>query len=254
MVWDYHQQEISTRVRSKLSLLITPIFYIANAPFAFVDFMSENIRGREALFNENTSLRAQALILQGQLQRLQSLQLENQQLHELLQSSPVINHVRLLAAQVLAVNTNPFHQELILNKGTHHNAFVGQAVLDAYGIMGQVIEVSPYTCRIMLLTDPRSGIPIKNSRTGQRGILTGRGNIAHLDWIDMPATADIKIGDLLMSSGLDGRYPVGYPVGVVSKVNPYTNDQFLQIHVTPSAHIDSSEQVLLIWSDKKEKP
>lgn len=253
MLWDHRHHQWADQTRSGLSLITTPLTYAVNAPFAFFDAVADHLQSRQSLIDENTSLRARELILQGQLQKLQSLQVENTQLKALLKSSPVANHLHLLLAEILAVNTGPFKQEILLDKGSQDGVFVGQAVLDAEGIMGQIVEVDALSSRVLLLTDPRSGIPVTDERNGLHGILVGAGDSGNLLWLDASPTADIKVGDVLMSSGLGGHYPVGYPVGVVNSIEQHTADQFLRVIITPSAQIDSSEHVLLVLPDNKGK-
>jgi rod shape-determining protein MreC len=228
--------------------MTTPIIYLSHVPFAIFDNLANNFQGRAQLLNENATLRASVMLLQGRLQRLEALQTENKQLRSLLQSTPVARHLKLLLADVIALQLNPYSQEIMLNKGSKAGVFIGQAVLDAYGIMGQVIEVSPYASRVLLITDPKSGVPIQNSRTGLHGILTGQEKRDLLSWLNVSPNADVKVGDKLFSSGLGGHYPVGYPVGEITHINKHTTDQFLEIDVAPSAKINSSEQVLLVWS------
>lgn len=254
MGWNHRHPTLSQQWRGNLSLVTTPIMSVANAPFALFDEIANRFRAQSSLLNENTTLRAQVMILAGQLQKLQSIQTENRALRVLLQSSAVTHHLRLMLAQVMAIQASPYVQEIILNKGSCEGVFVGQAVLDAHGIMGQVIEAAPYTSRVLLLTDTRSGIPIQDERTGLRGILVGQGGSGLLRLVNMPVTSDIRAGDTLISSGLGGNYPIGYPVGAVASVNPYTTDQFLSIQVMPRAQLNSSEQVLLVWPDKKKLP
>jgi rod shape-determining protein MreC len=251
MLWDYHHEHAAIKLRHTLSMVITPIVYTTNSPFALFDTVAKNLQSREELMRQNTTLQAQMLLLQGQVQKQQALQAENQQLRALLQSTPAINHVRLLVAQVLAIQANPYQQEILLNQGSQSGVFVGQAVLDAHGIMGQVIEVDTQTSRVLLLTDPSSAIPIQNNRTGMHGILNGQGNSGLLLWVNVSPTADVHVGDVLTSSGLGGHYPVGYPVGVVTSVNSHTDDQFLQVEVAPSAQMNSNEQVLLVWPNSR---
>lgn len=251
MLWEIHYPEEGETIRSNVSLVFTPLMNGVNAPFEFFDKVAKNFETRKALLSENQTLQAEVLILQGELQKLKSLQAENKTLRGLLQSTAQSHHVRLMVASVMAIQANPFHQEIMLDKGSHDNVFVGQAVLDAHGIMGQVIDVSLYNSRVLLLTDPQSGIPVQDNRTGLHGILMGGGSSGALRWVNVPPTADIKKGDELVSSGLGGHYPVGYPVGTVMNINRHTDDQFLDIEVAPSAKMDSSVEVLLVWPDKK---
>jgi len=248
MVGEHHQNSITKKIREGISIILTPIVYLSHIPFATFDSLANNLQDRAQLINENATLRASVMLLQGRLQRLEALQTENKELRSLLQSSPVTHHIKVLLADVISLQLNPYSQEIMLNKGNKSGVFVGQAVLDAYGIMGQVIEVSPYMSRVLLISDPKSGIPIQNSRTGLHGILNGQEKTGLLNWSNVSPNADVKVGDKLFSSGLGGHYPVGYPVGEVVRVNKHTADQFLEIDVAPSAKINSSEQVLLVWS------
>jgi rod shape-determining protein MreC len=251
MLWEIHYPDEGEALRSNVSRGFTPLMNAVNAPFDFFDKIAKNFEDHKTLLKENETLQAQVLILEGELQKLKSLQAENKTLRGLLQSTAQSHHVQLMVASVMAIQANPFHQEIMLDKGSHDNVFIGQAVLDAHGIMGQVIDVSLYNSRVLLLTDPQSGVPIQDNRTGLHGILMGGGSSGLLRWVNVPPTADIKTGDELVTSGLGGHYPVGYPVGTVTTINRHTDDQFLEIEVLPSAKMDSSVQVLLVWPDKK---
>lgn len=246
MVLD-HRQHMLGRMRNGLSLLTAPVEYAVSWPFGFFDKLADGFTSHQELVEENTDLRAQQLILLGQLQKLQALQQENQQLRALLQSSANSNSERLLAAQILSVNMGPFVEEMIVNKGSNDSVYVGQAVIDATGIMGQIIDVTPWTSRLLLITDPRSAIPVRDNRNGLYGIVDGRGDQQNLTWVNMPVTVDVRVGDVLVSSGLGGHYPVGYPVGTVVSVLHNPDEQFATITVVPAAQISSSEHVLLVW-------
>lgn len=248
MIGDHHQSRIVTKIREGFSYVALPVIYFSHIPFYVFDTIATHVQSHEVLLNENATLRASVLLLQGKLQRLEALQSENKELKSLLQSSAVTQHLKLMLAQVTALQLSPYTQEIMLNKGSKSGVFVGQAVLDADGIMGQVIEVSPYTSRVLLITDPKSGIPVQDMRTGLHGILIGQEKTGLLLWQNVSPNSDIKVGDKLISSGLGGRFPIGYPVGEVIRVNAHTSDQFMQIDIEPCAKINSSEHVLLVWS------
>ena len=253
MMWGTHHPVASENWRSHLSGIATPLIDVANAPFVFFDSVSTKIQDKDVLVKQNQLLQAKSLILEGELQKLKSLEAENQALRELLHSNPVLHNEKLMLADVMAVQSDPFHQTLMINKGSHDGVYAGQVVLDAHGIMGQVINVSLYNSTVLLLTDPQSGIPIQDNQTGLHGILTGKGNSGLLNWKNLVSTVDIKTGDKLVSSGLGGRYPAGYPVGTISRIRRYAGDPFLHIRVIPSAKLDSTQQVLLLWPDKNDK-
>lgn len=240
------------KTRSVLATIVVPLQYVVNAPFDVVDWMSTSLATQKQLLAENTQLRVQAMLLQAQLQKLFELERENNQLRALLESAKAqTTNTKVLVAQVLAVDSDPFVQEVIIDHGNAAKIYVGQPVLDASGIMGQVISVAPSVSRIMLLSDTRSAIPIELVRNGLRGIVVGRGEYDDLALVHIPEAADIKVGDQLVSSGLGQRYPVGYPVGVVTKIKHYSGQPFMDIAVKPSAALDRSRLVLLIWPEQE---
>lgn len=253
MVMD-HRQHMSTQIRDSISLLSTPIMYAVNSPFQLFDKMSQGIATHQELITENEKLHAQQLLLMGQVQKLQSLQQENNQLLALLKSPVSTKGERLLAAQVLALHIEPFIDEIILDKGRNDGAYIGQPVVDANGIMGQIIQTGPWTSRLLLISDPRSAVPVRNNRTGLYGIVVGQGDQQYLVWKNVPVTADVKINDSLVSSGLGGHYPAGYPIGKVISVKHDPDNQFESIIVSPAALINNASNVLLVWPGKLNRP
>lgn len=247
MIMDHHQYHI-TWLRSGLSVAVAPVQYMVDVPMQFMDWLGSNISSQHALLAENTTLRAQQLLLQAQLQKLLALENENLELRALLKSSPRLGNDRLQVAQLLLVDSEPFVQQVTLNKGSSVGVYLNQPVLDAYGIVGQIVAVNPLTSSVMLITDTRSAVPVQISRSGQRGILIGTGSLGSLELIHVPNNADIRVGDLLVSSGLGERYPAGYPVGTVSKIVHSTGEHFANITVEPVAQLNRCTQVLLFWS------
>jgi rod shape-determining protein MreC len=252
MYVDYQRQTAGT-LRSAISLIVAPLQYAIDFPFRVVRLAQSNLSSQQALITQNTSLKAQQLLLQAQLQKLLALENENANLRALLKSLPeqhqAISHIEV--GQLLAVNEGSWAQEVIVDKGSRVGVYVGQPVLDATGIMGQVISTGPLTSRILLITDTRSAVPVQNSRNGTRAIATGQGASGQLALIHVPQTADIKSGDLLVTSGLGGNYLAGYPVGLVTSIKQTKGDPFMDIIVKPSAHLDRNTQVLLIWPVEK---
>lgn len=246
MVLD-HREHYLTPVRVVLNALVAPMQYVVDAPIKLLVTFNSKLSTREALIAENISLRGQQLLLQAKLQKLIALESENSELRELLKSSSKVQHERISVAQLLAVSTDPLASELIIDKGLHAQVYEGQPIVDANGIVGQVIQVGSNTSRVLLITDLRSAVPVQDTRNGVRGLVVGRGNLAKLALTDIPDTVDVRVGDVLVSSGLGGRYPEGYPVGVVHLVNHNSGDQFTKIDVVPSAQINRRSNVLLIW-------
>lgn len=236
------------RLRLSLNVLILPIQYVVNTPIKLTHWVATSLSTEHRLLAENARLRAHDFLLQSRLQRLLALEKENGELRELLQSSSHIGG-KVLVAQLLAVDLHPSIQEMIVNKGVNAHVYVGQPVLDAYGVMGQIVDVSPLTSKILLLKDTRSAIPVQNYRNGVRAVAMGTGIKGVLTLQNVPETANIKVGDLFVSSGLGLRYPVGYPVGRVIEKEPIPGEHFVQIDLQPLAHFDRTQQVLLAWPD-----
>ena len=238
--------------RSKASALITPLFYMVDAPTDAIEYAKDSLVSRWELQQENSKLHAQELILRAQLQKFIALQKENEQLRALLASTPPQGG-RMMAAQLLAVAHDPYTQTIVLDKGANQKVVVGQPVLDANGIMGQIIEVSPLTSRVLLLTDTQSAIPVQVARSSERGIVVGDGASGYLKLIHIPQTTEILIGDILVTSGLGRRYPAGYPVGTVESVVRKPGEPFSEIRLRPAAQVNRSRLVLLFWLDQSDQ-
>lgn len=245
LVLNHEQLHLKT-VRSLLSIVVAPAQYLINWPTKMLVWVEESFGSQQKLLAENEDLQAQVLLLKAQLQKLLLLEQENNQLRALLQSSPRSNE-KVLVAQLLAVDPDPFAQQVIINKGSKQGVYLGQPVLDGNGVFGQVIQVGEFTSRVLLITDTRSAIPIEDSNSGVRGILVGKGDSTQLALIDMPVTANIKVGDSLVTSGLGERFPTGYPVGTVVSIGAISGRPFAHIIVTPSARINQTHLVLLVW-------
>jgi len=227
-----------------------PVQHLVDAPLRMISHASQWLVAREKLQADNIKLQSRQVFLQAQLQRFDALQGENRQLNQLLGASEHLKKNRLALARLLLVNAEPLLNEVILDKGQSQGVYVGQAVIDADGVMGQVISVALLTSRVLLLTDFRSAIPVQDVRSDARGILVGRGRLAKLLLKDIPSTVDIKVNDLLVTSGLGGHYPPGYPIGIVSVVDTNLAAPFATIQVDPSAQLNRNRPVLLIWPAK----
>jgi rod shape-determining protein MreC len=249
-----HQQRGLGSLRTSLSLVVTPIQYAVDFPFRVINLIQSNLSSHQILLAENTALKAQQLLLRGQLQKLIALESENANLRALLTSLPQGSQKidRVEAGRLLAVNEGSYSREVIVDKGIRMGVYVGQPVLDANGIMGQVIGVGQLTSRILLITDSRSAVPVENSRNGIRAIIVGQGATRQLALINVAETSEMKVGDLLVTSGLGGNYPAGYPVAVISDVKSSKTVLFSHITAKPSAHLDRNTQVLLIWPTQKD--
>lgn len=233
-------------VRAALSLPLAPLQYIISWPTQFVTNLKSSLATHDNLLKENLQLKSDQLLIQSQLQRLIAIESENNYLKSLLQSSHQVK-TKTLIAELLAVDTEPFVNQVILDKGSKHGVYIGQPVLDANGVMGQISQVGPITSRVLLINDPHSGIAVQNVRNGVRAVASGDSYSGKLRLLYVPHTADIQNGDLFITSGLGDRYPEGYPVGKVLSVNKDPTQQFATVYLKPSAHLESSRQVLLVW-------
>lgn len=247
MFVDHHEQHLKG-LRKALATFVTPIIFLADIPGEFFAWGGENLASRGQLRQENARLKDESLILKAQIQKLVGLQAENARLRNLLGTENK-SVERKMVAEIIQIDSDPFSMKFLINKGSNHDVFVGQTVIDAYGIVGQVVEVSPLASRVLMITDVSHAIPVKVNRNGVRTTLIGTGQINRLELQFVPDTTDIKVGDLLLSSGLGQRFPDGYPVAQVSSVYHDPGEPFASITATPSAKLDQTSLVLLVWSE-----
>ena len=249
-----HRQHHLEAVRTTLNVLVYPLQYVVNLPFALTDWGSETLVSRERLIEENRQLKQLQLQQDYRLQKLASLETENRRLRNLLQSAQR-DWGRVLIGELIEVDSDPFKRQVVINKGSRDGVFVGHPMLDANGVMGQVIHVTPFNSTAMLLTDPSHAIPVQVNRNGQRAIALGTGEANHLEIPHIPNNADIRVGDLLVTSGLGRRFPAGYPVATITAVEKDPTEPYAVVSATPTASLDSSQEVLLVWPpDEEDKP
>lgn len=251
MVLDKHVAAV-TQIRSFLSVPLASLQYIVSWPIEVVDKIHDTLNTHDSLVQENLALKAEQLTLRAQVQRLLAIESENNQLKALVNSSSRLQG-KIAVAQLLAVSADPFLKQVILNRGSHDNVFVGQPVLDANGVMGQVTQVDPLTSRVLLINDVHSGLSVQVVRNGVRAIAVGDAYSGQLRLLNVPQTADIQRGDILITSGLGEHFPEGYPVGQVATVTRDPGLQFTTILVIPAAHLDRSRGVLLVWPANRVK-
>ena len=253
MTMDHRTRYVDT-LRSGIAVLVYPLQYIVNFPANVGSWASESFTSRRTLQEENAALRTQNRILTAQLQRLNFLESENVHLRNLMESSRRMSD-RILIAELLSVDMDPYRHQVIINKGSlsGDDIYPGQPFIDAKGIMGRLVHVSPFTSTALLITDPGHSTPVQVNRNGLRAIAKGTGNLAHLKIPYLPNNADIKVGDLLVSSGLGCVFPVGYPVAVVEKINIDPSLPFAEVLARPTAELDRSREVLLVWPGGKAK-
>jgi len=247
-----HRQNHLEGIRSGLSLLIYPLQYVINLPVAASHWVGDSFSSRETLLEENNRLKLQQTLFKARLQKLQSLKAENQRLRELLQSSKKISE-RVLIGELLAVNLEPFTRQIVINKGSRNDVYLGQPLMDAEGAMGQIVHLGPFSSTAMLITDANHAIPVQVNRNGLRAIALGTGAPDKLDIPYLPISADIVEGDLLTTSGLGGRFPAGYPVAVVTRIVKDPTLPYAIISAMPTARLEQAREVLLIWPTTQHK-
>ena len=243
--WRYEQ--VVLPLRSVVHQAFNPIYAIANYPVLSSDWFRQQVKSEEQLRRENTAMRAELLQAKVRLQKLSELSAENTRLRGLL-NTPLIIDGRMLISEIIGTDTDPLRQILVINKGSLDQVKMGQTILDDKGIMGQVINVYPHSSRVMLLSDKEHAISVRIERTGVRGILFGTGDSTRLSMQYVPNTADIKIGDRLISSGLGEQFPAGYPVGYVSRVQRHGSGEFAVIDIKPAAQLQGGHHVVLLFS------
>lgn len=245
MFLDYRFEQFRN-IRSTLSLSVYPIQKIVDAPLSFVRNFGDFFRMQKHLFAENQLLKEQQLLNAGRLQKLAAIEKENEQLRELMQSGSQVSE-NMFIANIINIDPDPFTHQVILNKGRIHGVYEGQTIIDANGVMGSVIAVNDIESRAMLITDASHAVPVENVRNGLRAIVVGTGG-SNLELRHVPKSLDINEGDVLVTSGLGGRFPVGFPVGKVAQVKRDRGKPFASITVEPSAKLDRGGHILLVRS------
>lgn len=247
MVLD-QQNEHLQGVRRILSATVYPIRLIIDAPFSFGHWIADSTATREELRVDNTRLQEQNLIQSIRLQRLVALEAENARLRALLDSTTRAPG-RVLIGEILSIDMNPFRHRITINKGSQDGIFVGQALIDADGIIGQIVRDQIFSSEALLITDIEHALPVEIVRTRLRTIAVGTGDLEKLSLPFLPRNADVQDGDILVTSGLGGTFPPGYPVGSVSTKSIDSGKPFIQVTARPAADLNRIREVLLIWPD-----
>ena len=247
MVLD-HQNQHLVKIREALSVVVYPVQAVINAPFALGRWADENFSTRSRLIDENHGLHQEVLMQGARLQRMIALEAENVRLRALLDSTAKVAD-RVLIAEIVSVDMNPFRHTILINKGGRDGVYVGQALIDAAGIVGQITREQPFAAEAMLVTDADHALPVEIARNQLRTIAMGTGDINRLALPFLPRNADVQAGDLLVSSGLGRAFPAGYPVGTIVDIRSKAGQPFLEVDAEPSAALNRIREVLLIWRD-----
>tara|TARA_R110001592_G_scaffold52649_10_gene161412 strand:+ start:7190 stop:8101 length:912 start_codon:yes stop_codon:yes gene_type:complete len=237
-------------VRRLIGSSLTPIYWISTLPQNITHAASSLFTNRESLQEELDKLKSQMLILERKAQKLASVTAELNRLRELLNASRLLDD-GVVVTEMISASPNPDNQYIQINKGLSDGVYLGQAVLDARGLMGQVIQVNDLTSRVLLISDSRHAVPVQINRNGLRAIAYGVGAVNYLELGSVPATYDIKVGDLLVSSGLGERFPEGYPVGRVSEILIEPGESFAQVRVIPEAQLNRSRLLLIVFKNNQ---
>ncbi len=252
MTLDYRTDTVRS-IRAGLSVIVYPVQYLVDLPSNFINWTTDTFVTRHSLQEENSSLRTQNQILKAQLQKFTFIEAENIHLRELLQSSRRVGE-RMLIAELLSVDLDPFRRQVVINKGSlNDDLYVSQPLLDANGVMGKIVHIYPLTSTAILITDPDHSLPVQVARNGLRTIAVGTGSDNRLKLLYLPNNADIQVGDKLITSGLGCVFPAGYPVATVTTVNTNPSLPFALVLAKPAAKLDRSREVLLVWPSHTSK-
>lgn len=241
-----HRGHHLEKIRAGLNALAYPIQLIASTPAYVGRSIADLFTTRGTLREDNEKLLAERQALLAKLQQFDALEQENQRLRNMLVSAALVAD-KAIAAELVEVSAEPFTRKVVVAKGSQDGVYVGQSVIDAHGIMGQVTQVAGRVSRVTFITDAGHAIPVLNNRSGLRALVFGTGNPDTVKVPYLTANADIKEGDLLVSSGMGGTFPPDYPVARVLKIVNDPNESFLSITAKPAAQLNHGKQVLLIW-------
>lgn len=237
-------------VRYYLDTLVSPLYYISDSPRGAFESMLEMKKSRDTLMADNTALRHELFLKNNDLLLLSQLQHENNRLRELL-GSPLRGDEYKMATQVLLINSRPYAYQVVLNKGTRDSVYIGQPLIDEKGIVGQIFATSKTTSRAILICDYQHSIPVQILRNDMLMVAVGNGCSNNLILDFLPNNVDIKVGDKLVTSGLDGHFPEGYPVAMVTSVDVDPHSGNLIVEATPTADLKRLRYLLLLWDDSR---
>lgn len=247
LMWLDNRDNHLDAVRRAIGAAVYPIQIAVDAPTRLWAWVRESSKSNEELRLENDRLKIQRLLTEAELQRVAALEAENARLRSMLDArKQVRGEVRI--AEIMAVDANPYQHHLVIGIGNRDGVYDGQAMIDANGVVGQVIETGLMTSQAVLISDPDHALPVEVNRNGLRTIAVGTGEFDRLDLPFLPNNADIRPGDLLVTSGLGGAFPSGYPVAVVDAITRIPQEPFADVTATPSAALNQVREVMLIWT------
>lgn len=235
----------ASQARTHLTALAEPVWWLASSPGRLAEGMHDLVTTRSRLLADNERLTRELQVNASRLHRLAAVAEENQRLRELLGGTRGYRLEAKLAG-IIDVDLDPSRQRILLDAGSDDGVRVGQAMIDAGGVLGQVIEVTPRNATALLLTDPEHAVPVQVARSGLRTIAFGTGRTDALRLPNIPQSADIRVGDRLVTSGIGGRFPAGFPVGTIEQLQPDDTRLFVVAQARPAARLDRGLEVLLV--------
>ena len=234
------------RIRRFLSVVAYPVQVAVASPFDGWNWFKDSVTTRDALRADKAKLEAELRVAQFRLQRYEALEAETQRLRALRDSTAGVTD-RFVIGDVMDVDLDAFRERVLVDKGAGDGVYVGQAVLDSGGVFGQVARVGQLTSEVILVSDPAHAIPVQINRTGLRTIAVGTGDLSRLKLPYLPTSADVIVGDLLVTSGLGGGFPAGYPVGTIAEVKRDPSQSLADVDVRPAAALDRSRELMFVW-------
>ena len=246
MYFDQRDNHLDT-ARKAIGAAVYPIRVFVDAPVRFWSWLGDSTTSRNDMVLELDRLKSKQLLTNARLQKLNALEAENARLRAILDARMQVRD-RTQVAEIMSVDANPFSHSLVIDAGTQDGVSDGQALIDADGVVGQVIEAGLLTSQAMLISDTDHALPVEVNRNGLRTIVVGTGKIDQLQLPFVVNNADIVVGDLLVTSGLGGAFPAGYPVAIVQSVTRVPYEPYAQVSATPSASLGQVREVLLIFS------
>lgn len=238
-------------VRAQMTMVVAPVQWIVSVPSDLLNWGALALSDQQALVDENRRLREQILTLSHRGQRMANLTAENTELRHLLNAAER-RQIPYISAELLSLDNDPFSHQMVVDRGHRNGAYVGQPVIDASGLVGQVTAVSAYSSRVLLLADASHALPVQINRNGLRFIVQGAGRYGSVNVLHVPDTADIREGDLLTTSGIAGRFPPGYPVARVTNVYHDPGQPFAHVTAEPTAQLQRARHFLLLFPPPRE--
>lgn len=235
-----------SQIRTYMDTAVSPFYFLANGPRQILDSVSETLASRQQLELENKALQRELMLKNSELLMLGQLKQENARLRELL-GSPLRQDEHKMVTQVISTGSDPYTDQVVIDKGSANGVYEGQPVISDKGVVGQVVAVGKVTSRVMLICDSSHALPIQVLRNDIRVIAAGNGCTEDLQLEHLPGNTDIRVGDVLVTSGLGGRFPEGYPVAVVSSVKRDTQRAYTVIQARPTAGLQRLRYLLLLW-------